>query len=93
MNKIGTQTPGLLQEALMSSVWRDIPNSGYILGGKLQVNRVLPKAPSPFDNYSYDESKTQFMTFPYDHFSMELKYSIFAKPGCNVSVVLSPIQC
>jgi len=93
LTKIGVKEPGLLQEAVMSNLVKEIPNSGYLIGGKLEASKVLPKTPNPFQSYSYEEEKTQFVTFPYDYFSLELKYRVFTLPNCPITIQIQPIVC
>lgn len=90
---IGTQTPGALQEAVMSNLLKEIPNDGFFLGGKLHASRVLPKTPHPFTEYAYDEAKSQFLMLPFTYFSLELKYRILTMQNCPTTITLNPQAC
>jgi hypothetical protein len=43
---------------------------------------IDPKSASIFSKYTYDETKTQYLMYPYDYFSLTLKVSFEIPKGC-----------
>lgn len=93
LQKIGRKQPGELLESFLGHVPIEITKTGQIYGGKIFVDQIAPKRPSPFDKYDYSESETQFLMFPFDYFSVELSYTVIASRGCSTNMIIEPINC
>jgi len=68
------------REQIRNMIPQDITGS---IEGKMRVSELPPKRPSPFEKYDYDESETQYLTFPLEYFTMKLKYSVVGPRGCS----------
>lgn len=76
-------TPEEILNDVLDNIPEDIPQTGRIHGGKIKVDYVEPKRPSPFSKYTYDEERRQYLTHPYHYFSLRLHYTTVGAKGCN----------
>jgi len=51
--------------------------SGYILepSGIVTIESIEPPRPTPFERFTYDETRTQYLISPYDYFSLKVAIS------------------
>lgn len=94
MDKIGEDNEvGDIAMALMHHCPNYLAQQGKFLGGFASVSELLPKRPSPFDKYAYDEKATQFLMYPYQHHSMMVQYECNVAEGCATNIIVNPIVC
>lgn len=86
-------TIGDLEMGLLSNVPRNISANGSLLGATVKTTKILPKHPSPFEKYTYDETKTLYLTLPYGYTSLEISYKALSSPNCPTNIVLNPEIC
>lgn len=75
-----------LDEGLKNTLDQDVKNviSAFDLSdidnvhlGRINYITDEPRTPHPFKKYSYDEKKTQFVTWPFDYFSFRINYTAY----------------
>lgn len=78
------KTDGIFAQDARDQIRAMIPTDiAGTLEGKMRVSELPPNRPSPFEKYDYDEKETQFLTFPLEHFTMKIKYSVVGPRGCS----------
>lgn len=96
MKKIGVDNKvSTLSLAVASNTPFLIVPSGTFLGGTLEAVKHYPKTPNPFQKYDYDETQTQFITNPYDYFSIKLDFLVRTVNGwaCPDLIRIQPSAC
>jgi len=92
--KIGADTSiGDLQGNILQNLPQNIAASGALISATVKPSRIMPKRPSPFDPYTYDEAATQFITPPYDYLHIEISYKALTLAGCATNIILNPDEC
>jgi len=96
MKRIGSNnTVAKIVLATLSNIPHVIAQDGQFLGGTLKAAKQYPKIPHPFKNYGYNETQTQYVTHPYDYFSIKLDYITRTVKGwtCRPEVEIKPENC
>ena len=94
LKKIGTANDlGVLQRSFLESTPSALNSQSNFFGGIVKQVRILPKRPSTFERYSFDEDKRKFLTHPYDYFTIQLEYTARLSLLCPVNVVINPEVC
>lgn len=94
LKKVGNDTTiGDLERIILSNIPRKITANGSFLGATVKTTKILPKRPSPFDKYSYKETKTLYLSLPYGYTSLEINYTALTSPNCPTNIVLNPEIC
>lgn len=96
MKRIGTENDlANLIFATISGSPKTLPGTPGFVGGSLSVTKQFPKSPHPFQQFNYDEVQTQFITYPYEYFSLQLDYKVRAVIGfnCSIKVDIKPELC
>lgn len=90
----GTVTLTDLQQAVLATLANyKIPSSDYISSAVLKVEGIDSKRPDPFDKYGLDESNVQYITHPFDYFSLALYYVASVSRRCVPEIELNPEAC
>jgi hypothetical protein len=88
---------GIMQTNVVNAIPRRFPNTDLTYIKNVAIfNPVIVRGADIFSKYSYDEVKTQFMTFPYGAFAidMDIQYThvkcattMLAVPNCSAPYV------
>jgi len=90
----GTITLTDLQQAVLATLANyQIPSSSYISSAVLEVEAIDPKRPDPFDKFGLDESNVQYITHPFDYFSLTIYYVANVSSMCVPEIELNPETC
>lgn len=65
-------------------------NSGIFSTVAIRVTGVPGRTTNPFSKYSYDESITQFLMYPYDFFVLNIDVDYFVDQRCLTPETLNP---
>lgn len=94
MKKIGDNYDiGDFIAATIAQIPMQLTHSEFIIGGRVKCEGVLPNRPSPFVKYDYNEAEKQFITHPFDYFSLRITASVLINKMCGVNITLNPETC
>lgn len=84
-----------LKIRLIQGIPRRLDNSDWATKILVMFEGEEQKSRDIFSAYTYDESKDQFLMYPYDYFALnyKIKYSIPLDTSCISEVILNPKIC
>lgn len=84
-----------LKLELINNIPEDIDNTDWVTKIRVMFEGEEPKSAGLFSEYTYDESRTQYLMYPYDYFALNYKvrYSIPMNSECLSAVIINPGVC
>lgn len=76
--------PSALVLSLHDMIPVNLGNFDGLIGVRVSVVNQLSNDVSVFSRYSYQEEKTQFVTYPYDYFALTLSAQYWVRPNCTI---------
>ena len=74
--------PSLIALNVLNLIPGDLGNFDNLQGVFVEVTSQLPNDVSPFSRYSYQEERTQYVTYPYDYVAFVLRAEFSTRIGC-----------
>lgn len=71
----------------------NINPDGEFYGGAVGITKLLPKRPSPFDIYDFDEKRRPFLNYPYGYFSFQVEYTVRYATKCDTALNITAPTC
>lgn len=84
---------GAIAERLRIECNAQIAETGSIRAGACCVTEVYSKKDTHFNQFDYDQNRTQFLMYPYDSVILRVRYTVHVLNNCLVDVIINPIVC
>ena len=59
---------------------------------KIEINQQVTNNANIFSNYTYSETETQYLMYPYDFFALDLRVFFSINENCMDDFILSPVD-
>lgn len=83
----------LLKLDLIKNIPARLPNDDWVTKILATFTGEDTKSPAIFGNYTYDETMTQYLIYPYDYFALNYSVKFSFVNSCCDDVVLNPKVC
>ena len=77
---------------VLKTVTDKIVNQDFITGIRVKITG-FPNKEDLFTKYDYNEKESQFMTFPYDAFGLDMEVTYNVVNSCVEEIILDPDDC